>query len=388
MTIETQLLEELGQLQTKDLYRDLKVLKPLSSTKAFYYDKELTLFCANDYLGLSHNPAVIDAAKQSLKEYGVGAGAARLISGTTVMHRALEKAIALNKNKEKALVFSAGYLANLGVLTAIAEEDDLIILDKLCHASLIDAAKLSGATVRVFPHKNYKKCEEIIKKNNSDKRIILVTDTVFSMDGDLADLEECIRLKKEYGCFLIVDDAHGTGVLGVNGGGALEDKKLENEVDVITGTLSKAIGCVGGFAAASDEIIKFLINKARPFIFATALPPLICAAALESLRLIETAAEIRFQLWKNIQILHNGIKEKGFNMGEINSPILPLILGDEKTALLAYNTLLERGFFVPAVRYPSVSKGKARLRVTVSSTHTQKDIDRFLAALSGLTDKP
>ncbi|MBI4711313.1 MAG: aminotransferase class I/II-fold pyridoxal phosphate-dependent enzyme, partial [Candidatus Omnitrophica bacterium] len=234
-------------MKEKNLYRRFRVLEDPEGTHASFEGRELLLFCGNDYLGLSRHSRVIRAAQKALRIYGVGAGAARLISGTTEAHKTLEKKLAQIKGKERALVFSAGFLANLGILTAFAGEQDIIIMDKLCHASLVDGARLSKAELRVIPHKNYKKCEELLRGSQNARRRILVTETVFSMDGDRADLKELVRLKKKYKALLVVDDAHGTGVLGAHGRGAAEEENISKKIDIITGTLSKALGGLGGF---------------------------------------------------------------------------------------------------------------------------------------------
>lgn len=373
--------EELADLNSKNLYRRLRSLEPGDGTSAFFRGKEILLFCGNDYLGLSRHPRVIQSAQNALKHYGVGSGAARLISGTTDIHTRLEEKLAAFKNKDQAVIFSAGYLANLGVLTAFAGEKDLIVMDKLCHASLIDAAKLSGATIRVFPHKNYSRCEEIISKAGGYGKKILVTDTVFSMDGDLADLEALVQIKEKYGCLLVADDAHGTGVMGLHGRGLAEDQKLESKIDIVTGTLSKALGGLGGFAAGSFLLMDYLVNKARPFIFATSLPPVICAAALEAIWVIEAEPGLRHKLWRNVQILHEGLTRQGWKLPPIVSPILPLMVGEEKEALALSESLLEQGILVPAIRTPTVPKGKARLRVTVSAAHEENHIHKLLKIL-------
>ncbi|HXV28178.1 MAG TPA: 8-amino-7-oxononanoate synthase [bacterium] len=375
------LQEELEVLKARDLYRKLRSLRMTCATRAEFEGRELLLFCGNDYLGLSHHPRVIEAAKKACEEYGVGAGAARLISGTSELHTRLEESLASFKGKEKALIFTAGYLANLGILSTLAGEGDLVVMDKLCHASLIDGARLSGAHLRVFPHKNYEKCEEIFQKSPGFRKRFLVSDTVFSMDGDLADLQALVRIKERYEAFLLVDDAHGTGVLGLEGKGAAEDLKIEEKIDCVAGTLSKALGCVGGFAAASPETIDYLINFSRPFIFATALPPAICQAALTALEVLRTEPEIRHRLWQNIQKMHEGLLASGFASGPIGSPIFPVMIGPEKEALRLSDALFELGLLVPAVRYPTVPKGKARLRVTVSASHSEQDIRKLIRAL-------
>lgn len=379
--LETILREELESLSQRQLRRSLKALRPIASTRADWNGKTLTLFCGNDYLGISRHPRVIQAAKECLEDFGVGAGAARLISGTTEFHQKLEQELALFRKKGKALVFSAGYLANVGVLTALAGKGDLVVMDKLCHASLIDGARLSSAELRIFPHKNYERCKEIFDQSKGYRRRFLVSDTVFSMDGDLADLVALVRIKEKYDALLIADDAHGMGVLGTNGSGAIEEAGLEDKVDVITGTLSKSLGCLGGFVVGSETAVDYLVNHARPFIFATALPPLLCAAASAALRVLQEEMNLRQALWDNIHTLEHLLKKSGINLPSTRSAILPIIVGSEHEALIQSQRLLEQGFLVPAIRYPTVAKGKARLRVTLSACHTHKDLEQFSEAL-------
>ena len=374
--------QELQSLKEKNLYRRLRVLGDPEGTHASFEGRKLLLFCGNDYLGLSQHPRVVRAAQRALKTYGVGAGAARLISGTSRAHAALEKKLAQIKGKESALVFSSGFLANLGILTAFAGEQDVIIMDKLCHASLVDGARLSKAEFRVFPHKNYKKCEKLLRGSQGARRRIHVTETVFSMDGDLANLKELIRLKKKYGALLVVDDAHGTGVLGAHGRGATEEGDLSKKIDIIMGTLSKALGGLGGFVAADKTMTDILVNFARPFIFATALPPVLCEAAHEALCVIEEEPSLRKRLWDNIQQVHQRLAGFGLSVGKPESAILPVMVGDEGEAVGVFEKLLTQGVFIPAVRYPTVPKGKARLRVTVSAAHTRQDIARLTAAFA------
>ena len=378
------LQEELESLKASSLYRELKSLEPLSATHADWDGNKLILFCGNDYLGLSHHPRVLYSAQKTLKHFGLGAGAARLISGTSTLHTQLEEKLAEMKGKEKALVYGSGYLANLGVMTALMSEKDLIVMDKLCHASLIDAARLSKATLRVFPHKNYERCEELLNKEGYERKL-LVSDAVFSMDGDIADFEKLIATKEKTKALLMVDDAHGTGVLGLEGKGAHEDSNFGDGIDIFTATLSKALGAYGGFVAANREIIDYLINKSRPFIYATALPSLVCAGALEGLQVIEDEPILRQRLWQNIQRMHEGLVKLGYEMAPIQSPILPIIVQEEERALALSRELLEKGILVPAIRYPTVAKGSARLRVTVSAQHTAEEIDYFLSTLSTYT---
>lgn len=377
--MNTLIEEELKTLYSKDLYRKLRVLEPRGEVKVFFEDKELTLFCGNDYLGLSRYPRVVKALQRAAETHGSGAGASRLISGTSNLHARLEEKIAQYKNKESALVYTAGYLANLGVLTALAGDKDLIVMDKLCHASLIDGARLSGASVRVFPHKNYLRCAEILESAEGFRRKIIVSDTVFSMDGDLADIPTLIEVKDKFKAMLILDEAHGFGVFGKTGSGAAEG--YEKEIDVMTATLSKSAGTVGGFAACSKKIREYLINVSRPFIFATALPPAICAAAEEAISVMRDTPALRKRLWENVDSLLSGFKTLKTAQPAERSPIIPLMIGPEKEALRISEALMREGFLIPAVRTPTVPKGKARLRVTVSAAHTPKDIQRLLAAL-------
>ena len=374
------LQEELEELRAKDLYRKIRTLDPLQGAWARWEGRDILLFCGNDYLGLSRHPRVLQAAREALKSHGMGSGAARLISGSSGFHEQLETKIAAFKQKEKALLFTAGYLANLGILTALAGQGDCIVMDKLCHASIIDGARLSGAQIRVFPHKNYERLDEILKGSAGFQKRIVVTDTVFSMDGDIADLETLGCLREKYGFMLVVDDAHGTGVLGPQGGGATEGK-ISEKVDIVMGTLSKAAGCFGGFAAASGELIDYLINFSRPFIYATSLPPVICASALEALRVMETEPAIRERLWKIARDLHERLGALGLEMEPLTSPIIPIKIGSEKEAVRISQSLLEQGVLVPAIRTPTVPKGKARLRVTASALHEEKDIERLVLAL-------
>lgn len=380
--------QELQELKEKNLFRQLRVLEKHQGTRARFSGRGILLFCGNDYLGLSRHPRVVRAAQNGIKKYGVGAGAARLISGSSDAHQKLEQKIAKFKSKENALVFATGFLANLGILTAFAGEGDVIIMDKLCHASLIDGARLSKAELRVFPHKNYEKCEELLRQNKSARRRLLVTETVFSMDGDLADLKELARLKEKYKAMLIADDAHGTGVLGKRGRGATEEGSLAKKTDIIMGTLSKAIGGLGGFVAADKVLIEYLVNFARPFIFATALPPALCEAAREALCVIEEEPELRKKLWSHIYQVHEGLTRLGFSLPAPESAILPVILGDEKKAVEAFEKLLAKGIFIPAVRYPTVPKGKARLRITLSAAHTPAQIRKMIEAFSCFKGSP
>src|SRR3989338_9208900 len=264
---------ELNLLKQHHLYRKPRVVDSFDGVHAKIDGREVTLFCGNDYLGLSKHPEVIKAFQHAAKEFGVGSGASRLISGTSDLSRQLEERIASFKKKERALIFSTGYLANLGIISALCGKKDMVIIDKLSHASIVDACKLSGAALRVYPHKDLNYLEKILKQSGRFRRKLIVTDSVFSMDGDLAPLPELVRLKNRYGAWLMIDEAHGTGVFGEHGRGVAEFFGVEGNIDISMGTLSKAIGTLGGFVAGSSELIDYLINQSRTFILSTPLPP-------------------------------------------------------------------------------------------------------------------
>ncbi len=378
------LQEELEDLKSQNLLRRLRVLSPDKGPYVQYRGKRTLLFCGNDYLGLSQHPRLIHAVKKAADEFGVGAGASRLISGTTDFHDRVEKKLAAFKGKDSAILFPSGYSANLGILSALAGDGDLIAMDKLCHASLIDGAKLSGATLRVFPHKNYGRLEELIEKNQNHRRILIVTDTVFSMDGDLADLNVLVRIKQKFNAMLVVDDAHGTGVFGHQGRGAAEASHVEPDIDVIMGTTSKALGCLGGFAAVHPTIADYLINHARSFIYSTAMPAILCAAIEAGLEVLETEPEHQKKLWDNVAILHQGLTQLKLASGPATSPIFPVLVGEETQAMQISQVLEDRGILIPAIRTPTVAKGKARLRISVSALHTKAEIEALLRELKPL----
>ena len=380
-------VEKLEKAKADGLFRELRTLEHLKGTSATLKGREVTLFCGNDYLGLSQHPRLKAAAHETIDSWGVGAGSARLIAGTSKFHSALEVRIAQFLGKQRTLVFSSGYLANLGALTALTESGDLILLDKLCHASLIDAAHMSSAVVRVYPHRNLKYLERLLKQSKA-KRTWIVTDSIFSMDGDLAPLVELVTLKQRYGSYLVIDEAHATGVFGANGRGVSEHLGVLEKVDVHIGTCSKAVGALGGFVAGANELIELLINRARTFIFDTALPPSICAASIAAFDLIQEEPELRKKLWRNVERLKAGFENLNLRVPNVCSPIIPIVIGDEKKALQQAQALLEEGFLVPAVRYPTVPRGKARLRLTVSSAHSESDLDRLLEAFGRIANAP
>jgi len=380
--------KELEALQGKDLYRSLRSLEVASDnpTHMRWKNEEYVLFCSNDYLGLSRDESVVAKLQEVAAEYGVGSGASRLISGTTEWHTRLEERIARFKKKDRALVFSSGFLANLGIITAVTDKDSLIVLDKRDHASIIDAARLSEAQLRVYPHKNMRKLESLLQKRDEYNRVLIVTDSVFSMDGDCAPLAEIVALKKKYGALLMIDEAHATGVFGERGGGLAEAYACEDAVDFLMGTLSKGMGVLGGYCAMNATFAEYIINKSRPFIYTTSLPACLCAAAWQSFNVLEDDDSRRTRLWGYVDTVREALQSYGYEIGESSSPIIPMIVGSEARAMDLSGHLLREKIYVPAVRFPTVPKGKARLRITLSSAHAEEDVNRLLAVIAAWKD--
>jgi len=356
--------------------------------------RRLVNFSSNNYLSLANDPRLREAALAAIGEFGVGGGASRLISGTQSPHLRLEGALAKWKGTEAALCFSSGYAAALGTIPALVTKGDVILLDKLCHASLIDGAKLSGAILRVFPHNDLGKLEGHLQWSHGEhagKRILIVTESVFSMDGDRAPLRELIELKKRFGGLLLLDEAHAVGVIGPNGRGLAAAENLNKHVDVQMGTLSKALGTSGGYICSSRNLIDWLINRARSFIYSTAPPPAIVAAALAAVDFLASpeGEERRLLLWKRIRLMQEFLPRSELNKtsSDAYSAIFPWIVGDEQAALDLASALQSEGFLVPAIRYPTVAKGSARLRITVTAAHQDDQIRALCEAIKRLSAK-
>jgi 8-amino-7-oxononanoate synthase len=383
--LRDQLSGELDQSRAEGLYRTLRTVASAQGARIQIDGREFLNFSSNDYLGLANDPLLKRAASDAIEKYGVGAGASRLVCGNLEPYEALERKLAAFKAKEAAIVFGSGYAANVGAITALVGEGDTVILDKLDHASIIDGARQSGATIRVYPHQNLKKLDAILRQCDSSRRTLIITETVFSMDGDLAPLAEIVALKERYDAWLMIDEAHATGLYAKNRRGLAEAAGVEDKIDITLGTLSKALGCAGGFVVGSQTLIDFLRNRARSLIYSTALPPAVCAAAAAAVDFVMSAEghQRRDQLWRNVSELKNGLSALGVQ-NESRSPIIPIIIGDEAAAVETSRRLYERGIFVPAIRFPTVPKGKSRLRVTVTARHESRDIARFLQEFSGL----
>ncbi len=374
------ILEELRTLKEHALLRDYRTIEGAQGPYVQIEGKSYLSFCSNNYLGLADHPSIKQAAIEAIHHYGWGTGASRLVSGNMTLHIELEREIARFKGTEAALVFPTGYMANLGALCALVSQGDIVIGDKLNHASIIDGCHLSGATFRIYPHKNVHQLETLLQKSTPYRRKLVITDSVFSMDGDIAPLSEIAALVKKYDAMLMVDDAHATGVFGKYGKGLIEHFGIGEKVDIIMGSLSKAIGSVGGFIAGSKGLIDFLKNKARSFIYTTAMPPAVCAASLAGLRLIQADTTLMDTLWENIRYLRAQLL-KYISSVQVESPIIPLIIGSAEDALNLSVKLYQQGILIPAIRPPTVSPGTSRLRISLMASHTRDDIDKLIHTL-------
>ena len=374
--------EQLEALRARALDRHLREISSAQGPEIEIANRRFINFSSNDYLGLANDPRLREAATSAIDKFGVGAGASRLISGTQSPHLRLERALAEWKGTEAALCFSSGYAAALGTIPALVTKNDVVLLDKLCHASLIDGAKLSGAVLRIFPHNQLHKLESLLewaRRKHAAKRVLIVTESVFSMDGDRAPLRELVELKKRFGALLMLDEAHAVGVIGPNGRGLAAAENVSQEVDVQMGTLSKALGASGGYICGARTLIEWLINRARSFIYSTAPPPAIAAGALAAVDFLASSEgeARRLLLWQRISLMQQLLPRAGLKGEDVGarSAIFPLIVGDEKAALDLAAALQSEGFLVPAIRFPTVAKGAARLRITVTAAHKAAEIE-------------
>jgi 8-amino-7-oxononanoate synthase len=378
VNLDDLLAARLAELERAHLRRTLTVQVDAS---------QLLNFAANDYLGLSRHPALIEAAREASGRRA-GAGASRLVGGTDEAVMKFEAALAEWKQKEAALVFTSGYAAALGTIPALVGRGDTVILDKLAHASLIDAARLSGAQVRVFPHNRVSRLEELLEKLSSGpgKRLV-VTESIFYMDGDTAPLREIVELKERHGAWLLVDEAHATGLYGETGAGLVADLGLSGRVEIILSTQSKALGSIGGAISGSRQLIDWLVNRARSFIYSTALPPGAIAASHAAVELVRgpKGARLRAKLRSNVDRFRSGLPEAWPALPSAHGAIQPLLCGESAAALAVSSRLREKGFFIPAIRYPTVGRLGARLRVTLSAAHATEEIDALHAALATTT---
>lgn len=382
--------DALEDLKAKHLYFRLKILEGEQKPIANFDGKEVINLSSNNYLGLTTHPKLRRAAIDATRKFGVGSGAVRTIAGTMKMHMDLEEQIARFKQVEACVVFQSGFAANAGTVSAILGKEDLIVSDELNHASIIDGARLSKATIKVFKHKDIADCERILKETeNWNAKKLLITDGVFSMDGDIANLRALCDLAERYNCIMMVDDAHSSGVLGSRGRGTIDYLGCHGRVDIQVGTLSKAIGSIGGYVCGSRDLIEFLYQRARPFLFSTSHPPSVAATCQAAFELLDSEAGDRLiqKLWSNTKFFKRKLKKLGFNTGKSETPITPIMVGDAEKAFQFSRELFAEGVFVVALGFPTVPEGKARLRTIVTATHKRSDLERALEIIERIGKK-
>jgi len=373
------LKEELFELSRIGRRRFLRWIEDLKGVKALIEEREVLLFCSNDYLGISRSERFKEVVLEVLEKWGAGAPSSRSIAGSFLIHRELEEELSRFKGTERALLFSTGYMANMGILTTLVGEGDLILSDQFNHASIIDGARLSRAEVWVYRHKDMNHLEDLLKRSNHRRKLI-VSDGVFSMEGDIAPLRELKELSDKYGAILVIDDAHGTGVLGKEGRGIAEHFGLLGQIDVQMGTLGKALGIMGAFVAGEAVLVEYLLNRARTFMYTTSLPPVVVGMAKEALRILKEEPWRREKLWENTRLFREGAKRLGFRvLGE--TPIVPIVIGDDELTMRFSAALFEMGIYVQGIRPPTVPPGTSRLRFSISALHSKSDIERALFAL-------
>ncbi len=369
----------LAAIKERDLFRRLRYIQGAQTPRVQLEGREAILLSSNNYLGLADHPCLREAAIHALERYGSGAGASRSVSGTTELHRDLEERIARFKGSEAALILSTGYMANIGLLTTLVGEGDLIVSDELNHASIVDGCRLARAEVWVYRHRAMDHLEVLLKRSSHRRRLI-VTDGVFSTEGTIAPLPEIRQLADRYGALVMVDDAHATGVLGRGGRGTGEHFDMADRIEIQMGTLGKALGGFGAYVAGTQDLIDYLINCCRPFIYTTAIPPAVAAMAMAALDIVEQEPQRRARLWENAAYFKAGLERMGFDLGRSETPIVPVLIGDNALTMEADYRLMARGVFAQGIRPPSVPAQGARLRTTLMATHTTEDLDYALAS--------
>jgi len=379
--VTASLERELDALRADGLYRWLRQIEGPQGPRMRVDGRETIILAGSDYLGLASHPRLKEAARRAIDRYGCSASAARLISGNHALYPQLENRLARLKQTEAALVFSTGYQANLGVISALMDVQDIAFSDELNHASIIDGCRLSGTQVRVFPHNDLAALERLLQRETSARRTLIVVDGLYSMDGDLAPLADIVGLAEHYDCMTMVDDSHGTGVLGKAGRGTAEATGVLGRIDIETGSLAKALGGFGAYVVGSRTLIEYLINRARSFIFSCAMPPAVLATVLEALAVAEEEPERRQRLWDNTRYLRAGLREAGFHLNQSETHIIPLMVGESQLTMRFCQELLERGVFAQGIRYPSVPRGTERIRLTLTASHSKEDLDLALTVL-------
>jgi glycine C-acetyltransferase len=365
---------DLESLKEQGLYRQLRILEGEQSHNTTFDHRQVVNLSSNNYLGLTTHPKLRERALDAVRRLGVGSGSVRTIAGTMDIHMELECRLAAFKKTEAVVVFQSGFAANAGTVAAVLTKDDVVISDQLNHASIIDGARLSRATIKVYPHKDIDAARKILAELPAGQRKLLITDGVFSMDGDLGALPELCALAEEFECIMMVDDAHASGVFGNNGRGTIDHFGMHGRVDIQVGTLSKAIGALGGYVAGSRTLIDFLYHRARPFLFSTSHPPAVAAACIAAVDVLEQEPQVIDRLWENTRFFKAGLQALGFNTGLSESPITPVIAGDSVKANALSDRLFQEGVFAQAIAFPTVARDKARVRTIVTATHTREDL--------------
>ena len=370
--------DEIAELRERGLFRWPRELQGEQAPVCVYDGRRVVNLCSNNYLGLASHPRLKEAARRAIDEYGVGSGAVRTIAGNMTIHQALEMRLAAFKRTEAALLFQSGFTANAGTVAAILGKEDVVVSDELNHASIIDGCRLSGAERKVFPHKDIAAARQCLEASRTARRVLVITDGVFSMDGDLARLADLAAVAREFGAIMMVDDAHASGVVGAGGRGTVEHFHLHGMVDIQVGTLSKAWACLGGYVAGSGRLVEYLMNRARPLLFSTSHPPSVAATAIAALDLIEAEPALIDRLWENTRFFKAGLRDLGYDTGQSETPITPVMVGDEAQAMRFSDSLFEEGVFALGIAYPTVPRGKARVRTIVTAGHTRDDLSRAL----------
>jgi len=374
------LTTELDALRDQGLHRTLRILEGRQEASARVDGRTVVNLSSNNYLGLTTHPKLAEAAIQATRDLGVGSGSVRTIAGTMAIHMELERRLAQFKKTEAVVVFQSGFAANAGTVSAVLTKDDVVISDALNHASIIDGCRLSKAGIKVFPHKDVAAARAILQDLPASQRKLLITDGVFSMDGDLGSLPDLCDLAEEFGCIMMVDDAHASGVFGSNGRGTIDHFGMHGRVDIQVGTLSKAMGALGGYVAGSKDFIDFLYHRARPFLFSTSHPPAVAATCLAAIDVLEQEPQIIDRLWENTRFFKGGLVSMGFDTGLSESPITPVIAGDGSLAMKLSDRLFEEGVFAQGIAFPTVARDKARVRTIVTATHTRDELQFALDA--------
>ncbi len=376
------LVDELNALREQGLYRALRVLDGEQAARASVDRRDVVNLSSNNYLGFTTHPELKAKALGALERLGVGSGSVRTIAGTMEIHVELERRLAAFKKTESAVVFQSGFTANAGTVSSLLGRDDVIVSDELNHASIIDGARLSRAAIKVFPHRDASAARAIVRDLPRGQRTLLITDGVFSMDGDLGALPDLCDVADEFGCIMMVDDAHASGVFGANGRGTVDHFGLHGRVDVQVGTLSKAIGALGGYVAGSRALVEFLHHRARPFLFSTSHPPSVAATCIAAIDVLEREPQWMERLWENTRFFKAGLQRLGFDIGASEGPITPVIVGDGALAMRLSDRLFEEGVFAQGIAFPTVPRGKARVRTIVTATHTRDGLQYALDAFA------